>query len=60
MTLNADSVGRAEPDAARRIMAFARALGLTVDGLVALLESYDLHILGGKAPSPNDGSEASQ
>jgi predicted NBD/HSP70 family sugar kinase len=38
-----------EPDAAQRIGAFAKALGLTLDNLIDLLESYDLHILGGKA-----------
>lgn len=36
------------PEGALRIYAFARALNLTVDQLVALLESYDLHILSGR------------
>ena len=48
MTRNADSRAVTEPDGARRVYAFARALGLTVDQLVALLESYDLHILSGR------------
>lgn len=37
------------PDAAARIFAFARALGLTFAQLLALLESYDLCLLDGKA-----------
>ena len=53
---NADSVVPEIPDVVRRIYAFAQALGLTVDGLVALLESYDLHILGGSAPRQIDRS----
>lgn len=35
--------------AAPRVFAFAKALGLTVDHMAALLESYDLHLLSGPA-----------
>ena len=46
------------PDAVSRIYAFAQALGLTFDGLVNLLESYDLHIASGTAPRQIDSSGA--
>ena len=53
-TPNAESGVPEIPDAASRIYAFARALGLTFDGLVNLLESYDLHIASGTAPRQID------
>jgi len=37
------------PDTAARMSAFAQALGLTITHLLALLESYDLCLLDGKA-----------
>lgn len=53
---SADTVRPPMPDAVWRISAFAQALGLTVDHLVLLLESYDLCLLDGKAPTHNDGN----
>lgn len=39
-----------ETEPAMRVSAFAQAMGLDVDHLSLLLESYDLHLAGGKAP----------
>lgn len=42
-----ESVRPPRPDFTRRTVAFAQALGLTLDHLYALLESYDLRLIDG-------------
>lgn len=42
------------PDEARRISAFAQALGLTVDHLAALLESYGLRLQTARIDGSSD------
>jgi hypothetical protein len=49
MSDTADDVRPPRPDFTRRAAAFARAIGVTLDHLMGLLESYDLRLIDGEA-----------